>query len=117
MRRSSVLMVRLVCGAVLVAALYVLVQGLDALPSFRSSPDQLPGAPVTEHTWYWWTLTGKPICPKCGRFDNVREFLYGLPRGAPPEGRIGGGCVVGPDSPRYKCGNCEATFGITSQGR
>lgn len=111
MRRS--LMVSLAGGLLAGGAIYALLEGIHLL----SPPEMNAGAPVTEYERFESTVEGKPICPKCGHSDKVLQFLYGLRRGALPEGTTSGGCVVGPKSPEYRCGHCDARFGITSLGK
>ena len=49
-------------------------------------------------------------CPTCGSTDAIR-VLYGLPTHeafeASESGEISlGGCMIGPESPDYECGDC-----------
>ncbi len=50
--------------------------------------------------WGLWT------CPRCG--GASRRIRYGL---TGPTSDVIGGCVFGPDSPRYVCAECEHTWG------
>jgi hypothetical protein len=72
-------------------------------------------APITEYEHFERAADGKPICPKCGRSDHVLVYLYGLRREPPPEGMSLGGCTLGPKSPKYRCRNCNASFGIVGK--
>ena len=52
-----------------------------------------------------------PPCPACGSTDAIR-IAYGYPTPetfeAADRGEVDlGGCVVGPESPDYECGNCH----------
>lgn len=54
-------------------------------------------------------------CPSCAT-PNPLEILYGLPSNemqlAESEGAIAlGGCIVGDDSPAYRCRDCGHEFG------
>ena len=54
-------------------------------------------------------------CPSCTA-SNPLEILYGLPSNemqlAEVEGAIAlGGCIVGDDSPAYRCRDCGHEFG------
>jgi hypothetical protein len=54
-------------------------------------------------------------CPSCTT-PNPLEILYGLPSNemqlAESEGAIAlGGCIVGDDSPAYRCRDCGHEFG------
>ncbi len=57
-------------------------------------------------------------CPDCGSI-RIAMIMYGLPdfsseelKKAVEEGRIVlGGCIVGPDSPRWECKGCGARMG------
>ncbi len=57
-------------------------------------------------------------CPDCGSI-RIARIMYGLPdfsseelKKAVEEGRIVlGGCIVGPDSPRWECKGCGARMG------
>ncbi len=62
---------------------------------------------------------GRPSkCPQCGS-PKIARIMYGLPdfsseelKKAVEEGRIVlGGCIVAPDSPRWKCKGCGASMG------
>ena len=62
---------------------------------------------------------GRPSkCPQCGS-PRIARIVYGLPdfssgelKKAVEEGRIVlGGCIVGPDSPRWECKGCGARMG------
>jgi hypothetical protein len=67
-------------------------------------------APAIEHfdrTFFG----GKPICPYCRRTDRIYLYEYGLTKQSAPQGMISGGCVLGPDSPKYKCSACGISFG------
>jgi hypothetical protein len=100
----------LLAGAV-ICAIPELVNLRRWLPSFgHRHPDNLPR---TEYEHFDVTKEGKPICPRCGKSDEVLKYQYGLTREAPPKGMIGGGCGIGPESPEYHCGHCDAGFGIT----
>jgi hypothetical protein len=49
---------------------------------------------------------GNPICPHCGRTDKITAYSYGLRRDGSASN-----CVIGPNSPRYKCEACGTSFG------
>ena len=58
------------------------------------------------------TKTSLPPCPSCGSTDAV-EIAYGYPSHemweAEQRGEIVlGGCVIGPESPAFECGDCKA---------
>jgi hypothetical protein len=49
-------------------------------------------------------------CPSC-KGKNVKEILYGMPSADEidsenPEVALGG-CIVDPDSPKYRCAECS----------
>jgi hypothetical protein len=98
----------LLCVSALWGGVYVLVR----VPARENLP---PGPTQYEH--FERTADGKPMCPKCGRSDRMLRYQYGLTREALPEGTTNGGCAVAPNSPEYKCGHCDARFGITSFGK
>lgn len=52
-----------------------------------------------------------PVCPHCGRSDQILVLVYGLSRTDPPPGFVKAGCVITKDSPMYKCGACGTEFG------
>ena len=83
------------------------------LVTWEREPPSNP-RPVTEYEQFAKTADGKPICPKCGRSDKVRQYLYGLLREDPPEGMVWGCCTVHEDSPEYRCGHCGTKFGLHS---
>ncbi|QEG27991.1 hypothetical protein GobsT_27590 [Gemmata obscuriglobus] len=98
-------------------ALSVLVVAVLLAPLGCSNRTEPSGPLETDYEHYEQTPEGKPICPKCGRSDQVRAYLYGLTRGERPEGTVGGGCVVTALSPAFRCGHCEARFGVTPMSR
>jgi hypothetical protein len=91
-----------------------------ALPVYLilSAPEESrpPPYPVAEYEDYSRTADGKPICPRCGRSDDVVQYRYGLKADCPP-GTVGAGCVVGPDSADFRCNHCRTNFGITAMAR
>ena len=103
---------------ILVPALGLVVGGLtyqlaggdlgSLWPARREPADATPTIDVLA---FDRTQAGEPICPHCGKTREVREYLYGLVREDFPEGRVPGGCAVGPHSPRYKCLGCGTCFG------
>lgn len=59
-------------------------------------------------------------CPQCGS-RRVLPIAYGLPgpelQRLADQGRVAlGGCVVGPDSPQWRCGSCGHSFGGVEAG-
>lgn len=52
----------------------------------------------------------RPACPACGRTDNVRWIVYGMPAGMPdPELYAIGGCCIQADGtdPQWRCLLCH----------
>jgi hypothetical protein len=101
----------LIMGTAIAVCLY----GLMRLAAIGDAPRDNYSGPRIDIENYICTADGKPICPHCGKTEEIREYLYGLVRDVPP-GRIYG-CVISEDSPRYKCLNCETRFGRVQMPR
>jgi hypothetical protein len=92
------------------AVVVVLVVGLGAVywvPRKSEKP-----YPVAEYEEYERTADGKPICPRCGRTDDVVRYRYGL-RATIGPGEVGAGCVVGSDCADFRCNHCGTNFGLS----
>jgi hypothetical protein len=54
----------------------------------------------------------RPSCPSCGRRENVRPIVWGMPAGPLDDELVAAGCAL-PDGPlpRWRCTACGGDFG------
>ncbi len=83
-----------------------------------SETQAVHGTPKEGHTKENIEKAKPGKCPQCGS-SKIARIMYGLPDFSSgelkkdiEEGRIVlGGCIVGPDSPRWECKGCGARMG------
>jgi hypothetical protein len=67
----------------------------------------------------WMRVPIVPMCPNCGRNNDVIRIAYGLAgpkmlaRAQAGEIKLGG-CMVSPDSPKWHCKKCGREWGHVS---